>query len=240
MSNNKKMLADTPSIKFVDSMDLVVSACIAAANATGQCESLSTEPADLQQDLDSVDLVFSFSAQERFNSVAFSATASPGAVARTSWLNYVSLWFNQEAQAAPIAKSIADEYECVAKAASGNSNKPVVAWADYAPPADFNDNAATWSVVSPSYKSAYTKDSGATILANKSFTNNADFVKYISSVDILIDESFLGTETMAGFLKAYELPETSDLKFVKNKQVYRTDKVQNALGWTGTYLGLVY
>jgi len=231
-----QMLADTTSVKFVDSLDLIVSPCIALANTTGQCESLASEPAALQSDLDSVDLVFGFSADpSRPNAAVFSATGTPGSVNRTEWLNYVSLWYNKEAQAIPTSKAIVDNYECISKAAAPLATKPIVAWTDYAPPADFNGNQATWSVVSPAYKSAYTKDSGATILANKTFTDSAEFAKYVSNVDILIDESFLGTETFAGFLKAYGLTETSNLKFVTNKQVYRTDKMQNSLGWTGTF-----
>ncbi|KAJ3328531.1 hypothetical protein HDU93_001433, partial [Gonapodya sp. JEL0774] len=86
------------------------------------------------------------------------------------------------------------------------------------------------------YKLAYTRDAGLTpVNSNAKYTSATDFQAALANVDYLIDETFLGTTTFDAFLKTYGLTADSSLKVVKNKQVYRTDLLQNSGAWTAWF-----
>ncbi|KAI9016737.1 hypothetical protein DFJ74DRAFT_240502 [Hyaloraphidium curvatum] len=89
----------------------------------------------------------------------------------------------------------------------------------------------------PPYKAEFIADvGGVSPSANTtSYSTINDFLAAVRSVDYLVDETFLGTTDYAGFLETYGLTANSSIPFVKNKKVYRTDKLQNGEGWTAWF-----
>lgn len=59
----------------------------------------------------------------------------------------------------------------------------------------------------------------------------AELLEAISSVDVLIDETFIGSD-LTDFLKNYEIAsgQESKYKFLENKRVYREDGILTASG----------
>lgn len=69
------------------------------------------------------------------------------------------------------------------------------------------------------------------------FSSAADLLAVISDVDVLIDETFIGSNLTA-FLENYQIKEAdqSKYKFLANKKVYREDGILTATGgydWFG-------
>lgn len=67
--------------------------------------------------------------------------------------------------------------------------------------------------------------------SKSAFTSSADLLKAIADVDILIDETFIGSN-MSAFLANYQIPTTdqSKYKFLKNNKVYREDGILTSSG----------
>jgi hypothetical protein len=63
------------------------------------------------------------------------------------------------------------------------------------------------------------------------FSSAADLLAVISNVDVLIDETFIGSNLTA-FLQNYQIKEAdqSKYKFLANKNVYREDGILTATG----------
>ena len=63
------------------------------------------------------------------------------------------------------------------------------------------------------------------------FSSSADLLKAIADVDILIDETFIGSN-MSAFLANYQIPtaDQGKYKFIKNNKVYREDGILTASG----------
>jgi hypothetical protein len=162
-------------------------------------------------------------------------------VARREYVKYLAAFFNLEATANTVAKSLADNYECVSSASKSASaaaaKKPVVAFVEYQTPSDFNGQKASWQINMPRYKAQYIADIGAVapVNATKSFATAAEFLEAVKDVEYLIDETFLGTAEINGFLTTYGLTNSSNLPFIKNKKVYRTDRLQEDEGWNGVF-----
>jgi hypothetical protein len=162
-------------------------------------------------------------------------------VARREYIKYLAAFFNLEAVANTAAKALADNYECVSSASKSASaaaaKKPVVAFVEYQTPSDFNEQKASWQINMPRYKAQFIADIGAVAPANQttSFATAAEFLEAVKDVEYLIDETFLGTSDYAGFLTTYGLTNSSSVAFIKNKKVYRTDRLQNDQGWTGVF-----
>lgn len=96
-------------------------------------------------------------------------------------------------------------------------------------PSVYNNNTASWSLSGADYKRILSTDAGATFFngtSKSSFTSADEFAAAVASVDVLIDETLNGAD-MAGFLQNYKLTAESDLKFIKNKAVFRQDGAVN-------------
>lgn len=67
--------------------------------------------------------------------------------------------------------------------------------------------------------------------SSTTFASAADLLKAISNVDILIDETFIGSNLTA-FLQNYNISEAdqSKYKFLANKKVYREDGILTSSG----------
>lgn len=134
-----------------------------------------------------------------------------------------------EAPAQDLTAAINNNYNCFKSAANAKANKPVVAWASFTAASQFNNNTASWSFSPAPYKRILTQDAGATFFngtTKASFATAAEFAAAAATVDVLIDETFIG-DSWTAFLQNYGLTEASDLKFVKNKAVFRQDGLVN-------------
>ncbi|KAF9979322.1 hypothetical protein BGZ73_000016 [Actinomortierella ambigua] len=233
-----EMLGKRSAVKVVDTEGLVTSPCVQASLASGEIKGVEDKDQALRgQQLNSVDVVFAtFSADPLAanRTVLTYETADPGPLNRAEWLEFYSTFFNLEKDAQERTAKINNNYNCFkSAAAAAKSAKPVVAWATYNAPSEYNNNTASWSLSNAAYKRGLTEDAAATFffpgntsLSMQSFPDSAAFATALASVDILIDESVVGTD-FATVLQNYKLTEASDLKFVKNKAIYRQDGAIN-------------
>ncbi|KAF9157408.1 hypothetical protein DFQ26_008769 [Actinomortierella ambigua] len=233
-----EMLGKRSAVKVVDTEGLVTSPCVQASLAKGEIKGVEDKDQALRgQELNSVDVVFAtFSADPLAanRTVLTFETADPGPLNRAEWLEFYSAFFNLEKDAQERTAKINNNYNCFKGAATAaKSPKPVVAWATFNAPSEYNNNTASWSLSNAAYKKALTEDAAATFffpgnasLTTQSYADAGAFATALASVDILIDESVVGTD-YANVLQNYKLTESSDLKFVKNKAVYREDGAVN-------------
>jgi hypothetical protein len=99
----------------------------------------------------------------------------------------------------------------------------------YDAPSTYNNNTPSWTLSGAPYKRILSTDAGATFFNGttaSSFSTPADFAAAVQSVDILMDESVIGS-TFDSFLQNYNLSATATLKFIQNKAVFREDGLAN-------------
>ena len=127
--------------------------------------------------------------------------------------------------------SINNNYNCFKKTANAKATKPIVAWSSYVAPSSFNNNTASWTLSGAEYKKILTVDAGASFYNGTdkgTFTTSAEFLAAIKTVDVIIDETFAGSD-MTAFLTSYGLTtaDTANYKFLANKAVFRQDGLVN-------------
>ncbi|KAF9378494.1 hypothetical protein CPB97_009524 [Podila verticillata] len=228
-----EMLGRRSAIKAVDTEGLVSSPCVQLGLEKGEILGLEDKNLTLRaEQFKAVDLVFSSFGSEPGNAnktVVTSEVSDPGPLNRAEWLEFYSTFFNLEESAQALTASINNNYNCFKSAANAKTNKPVVAWTSYVAPSQYNNNTASWTFSGAAYKRILTEDAGATFFngtTSASFATAAEFAAAATTVDVIIDESATG-DTWAAVLTNYNLTETSDLKFIKNKAVYREDGLVN-------------
>ncbi|KAG0028451.1 hypothetical protein BGZ81_004731 [Podila clonocystis] len=228
-----EMLGRRSALKAVDTEGLVSSPCVQLGLDKGEIKGLEDKNLTLRaEQFGAVDLVFSTSGSEpgtTNKTVVTSDVTDPGPLNRAEWLEFYATFFNLEESAQVLTASINNNYNCFKSAANAKDKKPVVAWAQFTAASQFNNNAASWSFSPAPYKRILTEDAGATFFngTNKaSFATAAEFAAAATTVDVLIDETFIG-DSWTAFLQNYNLTESSDLKFIKNKAVFRQDGLVN-------------
>ncbi|KAG0089425.1 hypothetical protein BGZ93_009860 [Podila epicladia] len=228
-----EMLGRRSVLKAVDTEGLVSSPCVQLGLEKGEIKGLEDKNLTLRADqFNAVDLVFSTYGSEpgtANKTVVTSEVTDPGPLNRAEWLEFYSTFFNLEEPAQTLTAAINNNYNCFKSAANAKANKPVVAWTSFAAASQFNNNTASWSFSPAPYKRILTQDAGATFFNGTdkaSFATAAEFATAAATVDILIDETFVG-DSWTAFLQNYNLTEASDLKFIKNKAVYRLDGLVN-------------
>ncbi|KAI9034117.1 hypothetical protein DFJ74DRAFT_600737 [Hyaloraphidium curvatum] len=222
-----EILGRLPGLKFVTAgtEDLIVSPCFQKEYATGTIASASATNRSLAaQELASVGIQTVFSQSSAPNAVIWSATLGDNA-ARRNYIKYLAPFFNQESAAIDLAASMAKNYDCIAMASrrAGADRRQTLAFTQYNAPSDFNNQTVSWTINLPTFKRQFTTDAGAVAPVA------------VASVDMLIDETFTGTSDFEGFLAAYGLQANSTLPFIRNKTVFRTDRIQNKQGWTAWF-----
>lgn len=70
------------------------------------------------------------------------------------------------------------------------------------------------------------------------FFDNAEFLKAITDVDVIIDETYIAT-TMDDLLKAYGISDDGTYKFVTNKAMYREDGIMTPSGGYDWFSGAI-
>ncbi|KXS11173.1 hypothetical protein M427DRAFT_443851 [Gonapodya prolifera JEL478] len=178
-----ELLGKRTTLSYIDGVDFIVSPCIQQLNATGAVDELESANQTLQDaQFLSTSVVFGspFGAAPEPNFISFSATSAPSPLLRSSWINFISLFYNAESDAATVLNSINASYTCVSGAAKNASTAvatpPTLAWAQYNAPSQYNNNTASWQFNNASYKLAYTRDAGLTPLNSAAkFTSAADF-----------------------------------------------------------------
>ncbi|KAF9318397.1 hypothetical protein BG003_011316 [Podila horticola] len=228
-----EMLGRRSALKVVDTEGLVSSPCVQLGLEKGEIKGLEDKNLTLRaEQFNAVDLVFSTFGSEpgtANKTVITSEVSDPGPLNRAEWLEFYSTFFNLEGPAQDLTAAINNNYNCFKSAANAKANKPVVAWASFTAASQYNNNTASWSFSPADYKRILTEDAGATFFngtTKSSFATAAEFAAAATTIDVLIDETFIG-DSWTAVLQNYNLTEASDLKFIKNKAVFRQDGLVN-------------
>ncbi|KAG0291650.1 hypothetical protein BGZ96_005002 [Linnemannia gamsii] len=228
-----EMLGRRSALKVVDTEGLVSSPCVQLGLEKGEIVGLEDKNQTLRADqFKGADLVFGAAENgTETKSVSTSEVSDPGPLNRAEWLEFYSTFFNLEESAQKLTASINNNYNCFKDRANAKPTKPVVAWSSYVAPSIYNNNTATWMFSSAPYKQILTTDAGATLFngtTKETFSNSAEFLADLKKVDVIIDETFTGSD-MTSFLTSYQLTaaNTADYKFLQNKAVFRQDGLVN-------------
>ncbi|KAF9153598.1 hypothetical protein BG015_003080 [Linnemannia schmuckeri] len=231
-----EMLGRRSALKVVDTEGLVSSPCVQLGLEKGEIVGLEDNNKTLRaEQFKAVEIVFGsgFSVENGTESktVGTSEVSDPGPLNRAEWLEFYSTFFNLEESAQKLTASINNNYNCFKSAANAKATKPLVAWSSYVAPSSYNNNTATWTLSPAEYKKILTVDAGATFYngtTKGTFTNSAEFLAAIKDVDIIIDETFSGSD-MTAFYASYGLTnaDTANYKFLANKAVFRQDGLVN-------------
>jgi hypothetical protein len=228
------MLGVANTITAVADDIFVSSPCFQKQVAAGGIVTLSTTNATLaDQQLTGVDIELGAYAADPSNnkSIAVYASQDPGTLNRAEWLEFFAAFFNKEQAANTLTGQINDNYNRLKQAASGYNPKPVVAWANYQAPSQYNNNTASWGVSNATYKVELTKDAGGTALGFGSYSSVTAFQQAISNVDVLIDETYYAT-SLSDVLTNYNISsaDQTKYKFLANKALYREDGISTSAG----------
>ncbi|KAG2210186.1 hypothetical protein INT46_009995 [Mucor plumbeus] len=233
-----EMIGAAESIKLIADGSLISSPCFQKYLNSGDITQLSATNETLQaEQIKNVQVQFGANPYDTVadsnTTVTTAQTYEPDVLGRSSWISYYAAFYNLEAVANNIAKTMTDNYNRLKEAAAHYDTKPVVAWTTYDAPSQYNNNTATYILSEASYKVGLTNDAGATMLnaSATTYSSAADLLQAISTVDILIDETFIGSNLTA-FLQNYNISEAdqSKYKFLTNKKVYREDGILTSSG----------
>ncbi|KAF8978509.1 hypothetical protein BGZ52_005957 [Haplosporangium bisporale] len=224
-----ELLGRRSALRAVDTENLITSPCVQYDLEQKKIVPLEDKNLTLRaEQFRAADVIFSTFGSEpgtENKTVVTSEVSDPGPLNRAEWLEFYSTFFNLEGPAQELTASINNNYNCFKAAAATAATKPVIAWTSYAAPSQFNNNTASWSFSGADYKRILSTDAGASFFngtTSSIFTSAAEFAAALTTVDVLIDETFTGAD-MTAFLNNYKLTADADLKFLKNKAVYRQD-----------------
>jgi hypothetical protein len=228
------MLGVANTVTAVADDIFVSSPCFQKQVAGGSIQTLSTTNSTLAtEQLAGVDVELGASAADSTNnkSVAVYAAQDPGTLNRAEWLEFFAAFFNKEQNANTLTAQINNNYNRLKQAASGYNPKPVVAWANYQAPSQYNNNTASWGVSNATYKVELTKDAGGTALGYGLYSNVTAFQQAIMNADVLIDETYYAT-SLDDVLKNYNISsaDQSKYKFLTDKALYREDGISTQAG----------
>ncbi|KAG1395465.1 hypothetical protein G6F60_010227 [Rhizopus arrhizus] len=234
-----EMIGAAQSISLVADGSLIASPCFQKYLRTSNVTELDATNQTLQaQQIDNVQAQFgsnpyAYTPIDANTSVTASEVYEPDVLGRASWISYYAVFYNREGIANGVRQKMTDNYNRLKAATANYNKKPVVAWTTYNSPSQYNNNTASYLLSTAQYKTQLTQDAGATILNSTTtvFSTAAELLSVISSVDILIDETYIGTN-LTDFLKNYGISQADMDKytFLKQKAVYREDGILTASG----------
>ncbi|KAG9289830.1 hypothetical protein G9A89_015410 [Geosiphon pyriformis] len=229
-----EMLGLRSSITLLDSSADISSACIQLLKGSN-ITTLSNNFTQRAESLKKVDLAIgAYTADNKTaNSVSTSAVSDPGTLNRVDWLEFYGAFFDLEDRAQKLVSQIKDNYDCLKKLANSKapSTKLVVVWVAYLAPSQYNNNTPSWTITDSVYKKKLTEDAGATYFNTTplQYSTSESFLKAISNVDILIDETYIASN-LEEVLTNFGLSPTADnsaYKFIKKKKIFREDGLVN-------------
>ncbi|KAG2234769.1 hypothetical protein INT48_000118 [Thamnidium elegans] len=231
-----ELLGVAETIKVIADGSLISSPCFQTYLSSGEVANLSANNKTLQaEQIASVQAQFGINPYEPISNTTVSTgqTYEPDVLGRASWISYYAAFYNYENMANDISNKMISNYQRLTAAASGYGSKPIVAWTTFDAPSQYNNNTASYILSNASYKVGLTRDAGAIMLESPQsvYSSAAELLEAISSVDVLIDETFIGSD-LTDFLKNYEIGsgQADKYKFLKNKNVYREDGILTASG----------
>ncbi|KAI7904004.1 uncharacterized protein BX663DRAFT_432912 [Cokeromyces recurvatus] len=221
-----EMIGAAKTISLIADGSLVSSPCFQKYLNSGDISQLSSTNVTLQAaQLKNVQVQFGANPYtivhpDINNTVATAQAYEPDVLGRSSWISYYAAFYNLEAVANHLTKTMIDNYNRLKEAASHYKTKPVVAWIRYDAPNQYNNNTASYMLSNAAFKVVLTQDAGQYM-----------YIYAIKDVDILIDEAFIGSN-MTAFLRNYNISSTdqSKYKFLTNKKVYREDGILTLAG----------
>ncbi|KAJ1976805.1 hypothetical protein H4R34_003836 [Dimargaris verticillata] len=229
-----EILKQTSSIKIVDNHKNVTSPCI---QTLLQKNEIKPQQQSGQDDWEGIQLAFTAAADNRTSYVTFSAGDDRiPPVQRAEWIKYVSLFYNAEETAMAFYEHVAAQYDChknnAAKAKGRN-----IAWTRHSSP--LGRDPELWSFQTTAYVDGLTDNAGAHLTRSNDLdsTSTDTFHKGLKSVDYIIDQTNFGDDTVT-FDQWKDLfgyssdPGRDGNVFYYKKQVWRTNKRRNPLGYS--------
>ena len=223
-------------IRYAD-LAYAVNPCLHAAKAAGTLEQVEASPDAYYNpgneeiysaQLATVDALLSGIADPaQPKAISFSASADPGPLHRSEWLQFLGLFWNKEAEAEAAFSEIATRYSCTKAAVAASvpaEARPGIAFINhdtYAQPAEFQVSVAD-------YKEALIADAGGrnvntdgVTVANSAFSGARSHVGFLTSaemweylaandVSVLIDEYYAFDPTaynITNFLETYNVTD---------------------------------
>ncbi|CDS08531.1 hypothetical protein LRAMOSA09892 [Lichtheimia ramosa] len=239
-----EVLGVAESIHLVADASSVTSSCFQKyrQESNNVTEMSSTNVTLANQQADTVQIQFGTSYYTTDATVATAQSYEPDILGRAAWIGYYAAFFNLESLANDIIANITNNYNSLKEASShySDNEKPLVAWTMYDAPSQYNGNKASWNISTAAYKAQLTQDAGARFLNSSQlqFFDNAEFLKAITDVDVIIDETYIAT-TMDDLLKAYGISDDGTYKFVTNKAMYREDGIMTPSGGYDWFSGAI-
>ena len=142
-----------------------------------------------------------------------------------SWLKLIALFFNKEATAALLFNATAANIRSLtAQVAAVTAAKKTVAWVSYN-----SYSSSPWSIEDSVFRRALVADAGALYLPGASFATAAAFKAALTSVDVLVDETYYAVPPTNTSLVLATLGFTAaDIsgtayRFIANASVWRVD-----------------
>ncbi|KAI8840279.1 hypothetical protein BC829DRAFT_420841 [Chytridium lagenaria] len=253
-------ISDTTSLTYLDLLgkinnvqyttggaQFIVDSCIQSFNGIKDTNATETVA---QAQINSTDVFFQFfSTLNTNNSVTFPATTDKTNLNRVDWISFIGAFFNLEAKANSLVAQIKDNYACVSKAAIAAAPAPrkTVAILEYNSPSQFNNNTASWVINNQNYLLNLIQDAGASAFVPTGvtptqrstgtqyiFTSTADLAKALTGADFAIDLTY-DADSIEETYKNYGFTASSDIAFIKNKQIYSPNKIVNSVGGSAFY-----
>jgi hypothetical protein len=171
---------------------------------------------------------------------------------RAVYVSFTAAFFNLESKGNDISNNLVSNFNCLTstvKNQSSQSTQPSVAVVQFNAPSEYNNNTASWQINAFIFESDYISAAGGKILIPSSgtvdksspagptysYTTAKDFQNNLNDADILIDETFSDTNISTVYT-SLGFSDSSSFKFIKNKQIYMSNKISTDSGTTGNDL----
>ncbi|KAJ2696662.1 hypothetical protein FB645_006143 [Coemansia sp. IMI 203386] len=218
---------------FLEALDLrtKITAAESPGNLTNNCLDTSKigtlNDASGNDENSEIDVIFSADASSDANkSVRLPSDDTLGPLQRAEWIKFVSSFFNQEKSAASLFTSILESYNCHSKNMQNLKTPPHAYWVEYSD----DDGKKSYNVVTTAYQKELLAGAGATNDTKEAPSDSSDQAKFheaVKDADYVFDQTQLtkfgqrATEWYKDF--GYKDPQNSDVNFLLQRQIWRTD-----------------
>jgi len=225
-----EILGVQQSILYSSTLEYIASPCIQELALIGSIIPFSSNNTiEAEQEL-TLGVVFEFSKDPTsITEMSTSTSSDTTPLGRAEWIKFISLFYNLEVASTTFFNITQTSYNCFSNEfTTKSSSTPLVAWVSYE---SYETNS--WTISNAAYKVALIADAGGKTLSTLNpssglYPSPAAWQQAVQDVDIIIDETYLGTLQL--FYQNFNLTANSNFKFIKNKQIWRYDKLQSDLG----------